>query len=156
MYAPLEKLLTSSYADVLFPESSPSTSSSVAFKPGGQDSSLDAVHAPHLVPLFTSAYCAAHSLPREAPLFVATSIGGGGALAKIAKARSVMQTRGTHWSQAHELPIEIALRDEEWFHSVFACPVSREQSTEENPPMRMSCGHVVAKESLEQLARNNE
>lgn len=152
MYAPLEKLLASAYADVLFPAHPPSAD----FKPGGDESSLDALHAPHLVPLFTTAYCAAHELPREAPLFVATSIGGGGALAKIAKARSVMQSKGTHWSQSQELPIELALREEERFHSVFACPVSREQSTETNPPMRMVCGHVIAKESMNRLARNTE
>ncbi|KAJ2471392.1 hypothetical protein IWW56_006345 [Coemansia sp. RSA 2131] len=39
------------------------------------------------------------------------------------------------------------------FHSVFACPVSKEQATAENPPMMMPCGHVVCKASLDKLAR---
>lgn len=37
------------------------------------------------------------------------------------------------------------------FHSTFTCPVSKEQATEENPPMMMACGHVVCAESLARL-----
>lgn len=39
------------------------------------------------------------------------------------------------------------------FHSVFACPVSKEQSTADNPPMLMNCGHVLCKASVVRLAR---
>ncbi len=31
------------------------------------------------------------------------------------------------------------------FYSIFACPVSKEQSSEENPPMMLPCGHVLCK-----------
>lgn len=43
-----------------------------------------------------------------------------------------------------EIPLPPHLR----FHSTFACPVSKEQGSEANPPMMMACGHVVCRESL--------
>ena len=51
--------------------------------------------------------------------------------------------------------IEIPLPAENRYHSVFACPVSKDQSTEQNPPMMMSCGHVVSKDSLQKLSKVN-
>jgi E3 ubiquitin-protein transferase RMND5 len=51
--------------------------------------------------------------------------------------------------------IEIPLPPENRYHSVFACPVSKDQSTEQNPPMMMSCGHVVSKDSLQKLSKAN-
>ena len=41
------------------------------------------------------------------------------------------------------------------FHSVFACPVSREQSTPDNSPMLLPCGHVLCKVSLQKIAKGN-
>lgn len=49
--------------------------------------------------------------------------------------------------------IEIPLSVEKRYHSVFACPVSKEQSTEANPPMMMNCGHVITKDSLQKLSK---
>ncbi|PLW12735.1 hypothetical protein PCANC_10451 [Puccinia coronata f. sp. avenae] len=111
------------------------------------------LHADHLVPLFTKEFYARLGWSKELPLTVATELGSGGALAKIAKVRSVMKEKRTEWSQADELPVEIPLPLEFRFHSVFACPVSKEQSTEANPPMMMPCGHVIAKESMQKLAK---
>ncbi|POW01763.1 hypothetical protein PSTT_12243 [Puccinia striiformis] len=111
------------------------------------------LHADHLVPLFTKEFYARLQWSKELPLTVATELGSGGALAKIAKVRSVMKEKRTEWSQADELPVEIPLPLEFRFHSVFACPVSKEQSTESNPPMMMPCGHVIAKESMQKLAK---
>ena len=51
----------------------------------------------------------------------------------------------------NELPVEIPLPRSMIFHPIFVCPVSKEQTTEENPPMMMPCGHVIAKESLNRL-----
>jgi len=45
------------------------------------------------------------------------------------------------------------LSSELHFHSLFACPVSREHSTADNPPMLLHCGHVIAKASMLKLAR---
>jgi hypothetical protein len=49
---------------------------------------------------------------------------------------------------------ELELGREFVFHSVFACPVSREQSSPDNPPMLLPCGHVLAKQSLQKIAKS--
>ena len=48
-----------------------------------------------------------------------------------------------------EIPLPAHLR----FHSTFACPVSKEQGTEENPPTMLSCGHVLCLETIARLGK---
>ncbi|KAF8509712.1 RING-type zinc-finger-domain-containing protein, partial [Hysterangium stoloniferum] len=47
----------------------------------------------------------------------------------------------------------INIPPENHYHSIFACPISKEKSTEANPPMMMGCGHVINKDSLEKLKK---
>ncbi|CAD6891081.1 unnamed protein product [Tilletia controversa] len=111
------------------------------------------VHAPALLPLFRLDYCAHMGVAREPPLKIAVEIGAGGALSRIMKVRQVMKIKGTEWSQADELPVEIPLPNHLRFHSTFACPVSKEQGTDANPPVMMACGHVVCQDSLDRLSK---
>jgi len=106
-----------------------------------------------LEPMFAKEFCASLGMSRQVPLRVVGDLGGGGALARIEKGRKVMRERKSEWSQADELPIEIPLLPENRYHSIFACPVSKEQSTEHNPPMMMHCGHVITKDSLQKLSK---
>ncbi|EFO89695.1 hypothetical protein CRE_07379 [Caenorhabditis remanei] len=39
-------------------------------------------------------------------------------------------------------------------HSVFACPILKEQCTSINPPMRLACGHVISKDAITRLSTN--
>lgn len=130
IYLPLSKLITSPYADLANPS----------------------LHM-DLKPAFAREYCASLGMSKQLPLRVVGDIGGGGALSRIEKGRKVMRERKSEWSQTNELPIEIPLPPENRYHSIFACPVSKEQSTEANPPMMMGCGHVVNKDSLEKLKK---
>ncbi|PPR06632.1 hypothetical protein CVT26_001174 [Gymnopilus dilepis] len=107
-----------------------------------------------LEPLFAKEYCASLGMSRQVPLRVVGDIGGGGALARIEKGRKVLGDRKGEWSQADELPIEIPLPSENRYHSIFACLVSKEQSTDANPPMMMTCGHVISKDSLQKLNKS--
>ncbi|KAJ2951580.1 hypothetical protein O0L34_g13732 [Tuta absoluta] len=56
------------------------------------------------------------------------------------------------WSD-DELPLEVDLgEDGGSYHSVFACPILRQQASEQNPPMRLLCGHVISRDALNKLA----
>ncbi|TCD64437.1 hypothetical protein EIP91_004082 [Steccherinum ochraceum] len=116
------------------------------------DLTSPSLHA-DLEPMFAKEYCASLGMSRQVPLRVVGDIGGGGALARIEKGRKVMRERKSEWSQADELPIEIQVGPENRYHSIFACPVSKEQSTEQNPPMMMACGHVITRDSLQKLSK---
>ncbi|KAH9934803.1 CTLH/CRA C-terminal to lish motif domain-containing protein [Fomitopsis serialis] len=102
LYLPVSRLASSPYADL--------ASSSLH---------LD------LEPMFAKEYCASLGMSRQVPLRVVGDIGGGGALARIEKGRKVMRERKSGWSHSEELPIEIPLPPENRYHSIFACPVSR-------------------------------
>ncbi|BGP08104.1 hypothetical protein JCM10049v2_003949 [Rhodotorula toruloides] len=141
MYLPLSRLASTPYAPIYAPYLLP---------PPAVPSPTES-----LLALFTSLFLARlpHKLPRDDPLKVVTDVGGSGALAKIMKVRAVMKEKKTEWSAVGELPVEIPLPLSYRFHSIFSCPVSKEQSTPQNPPMLLPCGHVIARESLVRLAR---
>ena len=50
--------------------------------------------------------------------------------------------------QNKELPCDVELGKEFKFHNIFICPVSKEVSNSQNPPMLLLCGHAVSKNSL--------
>ena len=52
--------------------------------------------------------------------------------------------------------VEIDVPPEARYHSIFTCPVSKEQTTEMNPPMMLTCGHVLAKDSIAKLAKSGQ
>jgi hypothetical protein len=135
-----------------------------------EDLTSDTIHL-DLENMFATEFSASLGMSKRPPLRVVGDIGGGGALAKIEKGRKIMRERKSEWSQSDELPvswrhpefllsltldqIEIPLPPENRYHSVFACPVSKDQSTEQNPPMMMNCGHVVSKDSLQKLSKTS-
>ncbi|PSN47622.1 Protein RMD5 A [Blattella germanica] len=80
------------------------------------------------------------------------------ALPALLNIKQVMQQRQVTgiWNGKDELPIEIDLGQESRYHSVFACPILRQQSTESNPPMRLICGHVISRDALNKLSNGNK
>ncbi|KAM0754865.1 hypothetical protein T439DRAFT_321921 [Meredithblackwellia eburnea MCA 4105] len=141
LFMPFSKLLVSPYAS-LFADYAPKGDLGSG---KGPESKLQAI--------FAAAFLKTIHLPKDSPLTVVTDVGGGGAMARIQKVRMVMKEKKTEWSAVEELPVEIPLPTTHRYHSIFACPVSKEQSTPSNPPMLLPCGHVIARESLTRLAR---
>ncbi|VDN26869.1 unnamed protein product [Gongylonema pulchrum] len=54
--------------------------------------------------------------------------------------------------QGDELPVEVDISNS--VHSIFACPILKAQCTRQNPPMRLSCGHVISREALHKLSQS--
>ncbi|CAG8579534.1 3907_t:CDS:2 [Acaulospora morrowiae] len=100
---------------------------------------------------FTRDFCNLLGMSCDSPLYISVTVGAT-ALPTIIKMATIMKEKKNEWSQQDELPVEVPLSDEMRYHSIFACPVSKEQSTEDNPPMMMPCGHVICKESLNKLS----
>ncbi|MCJ1360409.1 MAG: hypothetical protein MMC33_010414 [Icmadophila ericetorum] len=103
---------------------------------------------------FTREFCSLLGLSADSPLYIA-STAGAIALPTLLKLQTIMKEKRTEWTTQHELPVEIPLPPSYQFHSIFVCPVSKEQTTDRNPPMMMPCGHVIAQESLQRLSKNS-
>jgi hypothetical protein len=54
-----------------------------------------------------------------------------------------------------QLPVEIELGHDFTFYSIFACPISRDQASPDDPPMMLPCGHMLSKQSLTKLNKSN-
>ncbi|KAL8806137.1 MAG: hypothetical protein Q9182_001538 [Xanthomendoza sp. 2 TL-2023] len=104
--------------------------------------------------VFTREFCSLLGLSADSPLYIAATAGAI-ALPHFSKLQVIMKDKRTEWTTEHEIPVEIPLPPSYRFHSIFVCPVSKEQTTDQNPPMMMPCGHVVAKESLDKLSKNS-
>mmetsp|Transcript_5933 Transcript_5933/g.7060 ORF Transcript_5933/g.7060 Transcript_5933/m.7060 type:complete len:292 (+) Transcript_5933:121-996(+) len=59
------------------------------------------------------------------------------------------------WKELEELPVEVNLSRDMRYHSTFTCPISREQTSAENPPVLLQCGHVIAKASTAKIVKSN-
>ncbi|PKY04938.1 hypothetical protein P168DRAFT_304048 [Aspergillus campestris IBT 28561] len=103
---------------------------------------------------FTREFCSLLGLSADSPLYIAATAGAI-ALPTLLKLQTIMKAKRTEWTSQNELPVEIPLPPSYLFHSIFVCPVSKEQTTDENPPMMMPCGHVIAEESLKRLCKGS-
>jgi hypothetical protein len=104
---------------------------------------------------FTRDFCSLLGLSADSPIYIATTAGAI-ALPTLQKLQQIMETKRTEWTTQNELPVEIPLPPAYRFHSIFVCPVSKEQSTDQNPAMMMPCGHVIAYESLQRLGKTSK
>ncbi|CAO3696878.1 unnamed protein product [Rhizopus stolonifer] len=103
---------------------------------------------------FQRDFCSLLKISMQSPLETSSYVGII-ALPVIMKMYKIMKINKAEWSAQDELPVEVPLDENLRFHSVFACPVSKEQATDENPPMMLTCGHVICKDSLKRLVRNS-
>ncbi|KAL3279329.1 hypothetical protein HHI36_016836 [Cryptolaemus montrouzieri] len=107
--------------------------------------------------LFTRDACQLLGITVNSPL--ATCLNAGcAAIPALLNIKQVMMQRQVSgiWNGKDELPIEIDLGQESRYHSMFACPILRQQSTKNNPPMRLICGHVISRDALNKLCNGNK
>ena len=90
---------------------------------------------------FSRECCALMGASAESPFAVAVAAGAA-ALPTLLKMTAVMTAKGQPWEGLEQLPLEVELPPRFAFHSVFACPVARDQSTPDNPPMILPCGYA--------------
>ncbi|ERF70915.1 hypothetical protein EPUS_02438 [Endocarpon pusillum Z07020] len=132
----------------------------MAFCPNLEESPYQSIFDNHtawdeVVASFTREFCALMELSADSPLYIAATAGAI-ALPTLLKLQNIMQQKRTEWTTENELPVEIPLPPSYQFHSIFVCPVSKEQTTDQNPPMMMPCGHVIAQESLHRLSKGGK
>jgi hypothetical protein len=101
---------------------------------------------------FTKEFCSLLGLSAESPLYIAATAGFI-AQPVLLKVKKLMESKRTEWTTTTELPVEIPLPPSFSFHSIFVCPVSKEQATDDNPPMILLCGHVLCHDSLKNASR---
>ncbi|KAK8556733.1 hypothetical protein V6N13_064742 [Hibiscus sabdariffa] len=102
----------------------------------------------------TRQFCNLLGQSYESPLSV-TIAAGIQALPPLLKFMTVMSGKKQEWQSMKQLPVPVELGKEFQFHSIFVCPVSKEQSTDDNPPMLMPCGHVLCKQSINKMSKNS-
>ena len=90
---------------------------------------------------FREAYLHVCSFPASSPLCECVEVGAV-AMPTLVKFGAVLKGKKGTWD---EIPAEINLGRQWIFHSIFSCPVSREQTSQKNPPMLLICGHVIAR-----------
>jgi E3 ubiquitin-protein transferase RMND5 len=101
---------------------------------------------------FVREFCSLLELSAESPLYIAATAGAI-ALPILLKLQEIQKKKHTEWTSQDELPAETPLPPAYKFHSIFVCPVSKEQTTDANPPMMLPCNHVIAQESLTKLSK---
>ena len=107
---------------------------------------------------FQQQCCMLMGQTQNSPLLVTTAAGAAALPTLLKLASVVSKTQPTAAAEATEqggeMAVEVPLGKEFVFHSIFACPVSREQSSAENPPMRLPCGHCLSKISVLRVAKS--
>ncbi|KAM6452125.1 protein RMD5 homolog A isoform X1 [Python bivittatus] len=113
---------------------------------------LDANQWADICDIFTRDACALLGLSVESPLSVSFSAGCV-ALPALINIKAVIEQRQCTgvWNQKDELPIEVDLGKKCWYHSIFACPILRQQTTDNNPPMKLVCGHIISRDALNKM-----
>lgn len=128
--------------------------SNIGQSPYRVDFSIDGSFA-EVASSFTREFCSLLGLSAESPLYIAATAGAL-ALPVQVKFNQMKRQKNTEWTTQNELPFETPLPERMVYHSIFVCPVSKEQTTEANPPMMIPCGHVLARETLQRMCKGTK
>lgn len=115
---------------------------------------MSQIHWKRTTEELTRQFCILLGQSYESPLSVAIAAGVEG-LPTLLKLANVMAAKKQEWQAMKQLPVPVELGKEFQFHSIFVCPVSRDQASEENPPMLLPCLHVLCKQSIMKLSKSS-
>ncbi len=104
--------------------------------------------------LFREEFSKISNQASDSPLYVSVTAGTQ-ALPTLLKMISVTRLDRESLQKMEQLAVELDGVDQMFhFHSIFACPVSKENYLDpDNPPMLLPCGHVLIKNSILKLVR---
>lgn len=112
----------------------------------------DITHWEKLVDELIQHFCSFMGQSSSSALGVAIAAGVEG-LPTLLKLANVMAVKKQEWQAMKQLPVPVDIGREFQFHSIFVCPVSRDQSNDNNPPMLLPCGHVLCNQSIVKMSR---
>ena len=118
---------------------------------------LDPENWANICTMFTKEACSLLEVSVESPLLVTFNAGCIALPALINIKQAILQRHVADvWTSRDELPIEIDVTRKCHYHSIFACPILRQQSSDNNPPMRLTCGHVISRDALNKLTNGSK
>jgi len=103
------------------------------------------------VNLFWRTACSLFGVSMESPLAVAVNAGCF-ALPDMIHTKQILEQCCRPSSQ-EKLDPEVELSEEYLYHSVFVCPVLKQQTLDSNIPMKLVCGHVISQVALAKLSK---
>ena len=117
---------------------------------------LDILNWSEICDVFIRDSCCLMGMSVDSPLNIAFEAGTI-AFPALLNIRQMMNSRrvANVWTAKDELPIVIELDRKFQFHSIFACPILRQQSSDANPPMRLDCGHVISRDALTKMSNGS-
>lgn len=98
---------------------------------------------------FHAQYWKFHKQPQQNPLLT-SALAGVHVLPQFVKMK---QVTAAHAGLVSETTQSVDLGDQFQYHSVFVCPVTKNESSASNPPVLLKCGHVISKAAMEGIAR---
>ncbi|PXF41624.1 Protein RMD5-like [Gracilariopsis chorda] len=111
-------------------------------------------HKEHIERSLSREYCRAQGLPRDSLLVTVVHCGTKAIPMLLKAAKLAPNLRELGMDDA--LPVEVDVGRHCQFHSIFTCPVSKEEAYEgNNAPMILPCGHVLSKQSITRLPRGS-
>ncbi|KAL0223580.1 hypothetical protein P9112_002970 [Eukaryota sp. TZLM1-RC] len=104
--------------------------------------------------LFTREYCSTLNLSPQSDLEVALNLGVAAlpSLVEMASRAEALEMESEDFTKNYPVTTEFDIGElASGLHNVFVCPVSKDQASEENPPILLSCNHVICKQTMERI-----
>ncbi|KAM0677474.1 hypothetical protein BDAP_001975 [Binucleata daphniae] len=96
------------------------------------------------------------SLVKSLPQFDALELlvkAGTDAIPKLVRASDVFEQYNINYQFGGELPVDLEVPVK--YHSLFICPVMKMFCGNDNPPIRLNCGHVISRGAVERISKDN-